>query len=287
MKTNADRILGVVCALLVIMCIVAVFKYFSFSLSWFILLGWIVGMWIWLKTGLIKIEVGWKGQLLSLGERKDYIMNEGWHWIPFPFTVKTTDCRQTVVKLDVLEKIITRDNIQVSIEGSIIREIFDLNKYFGVEESGIKDGLDDIWDETIRTQVADKDLTDVLKMHAELGEEAHTKMGKQATENWGIKILRVVISSVKPDSKVAEDLALRERENLQREGQIVEFKHFGDRVLELMTLPPAGPGLSREQAIEQVQLALGKATKNIDAKTISIDAATAGLIGSLFGGKKP
>jgi regulator of protease activity HflC (stomatin/prohibitin superfamily) len=173
--------------------------------------------------------------------------------------------------------------VQVEIDGTLIREIKDLDKFFGVEESGIKQGLDDIWDQIIRTSVREKKLDEVLKMHVKLGEKVFSAMGEKASENWGITILRVVIAGIEPDPRVVEDLALKEREKLQREGQIIELQHFTNRVTELMASPPTGAGLSREQAIEQVQMSLGKATKNIDAKTITLDPSTAAIITAILG----
>lgn len=279
MKDNMDRTLGIVCMATLVVCVVCLYIFWSASWPIWLLFALITfGLYTWAGSGLTKIEVGWEGQLLFLGERQEATMIEGLRWVPWPFSLKLADCRQVVIKLDTLKKIITKDNVQVEIDGTIIRKIVDLNKYFGVEESGIKQGLDDIWDETIRTRVADANLADVLKMHAELGKKAHNSMGRRASAQWGIKILRVVIAGIKPDSKVADDLALKERENLQREGQKVEFAHFIDRVKDLVAA-----GLTREQAIEQTQLALGKATKAIDAKTFALDEASAKIIESVFG----
>lgn len=284
--TNIDRVLGMLCVVLILAGAVIVFVEFPGTrwLPWLLLVAWTIGLYVWAKGGLKKIEVGWRGQLLFLGERYQTFFREGWRWTPFPFGVKVTDCRQTVVKLDPLE-VITLDNVKVKIDGSIIRQVADLDKFFGVEESGIKQGLDDIWDQTIRANVKATDLEEVLQMHAELGQQVHDAIGVRASESWGIDIPRVIIAGIEPDPEVTKDLALLKREELQREGQKVEFKHFADRVLELMAPPPVGPGLSREQAIEQVQLALGKATKAIDAKTIALDSATAALVVAILGRK--
>jgi regulator of protease activity HflC (stomatin/prohibitin superfamily) len=246
---------------------------FSFSWSWGILFLFTIALCLWTKGGLIKLEVGWKGQLLIIGQRTNYFVDEGWHWAPFPFNFKTADCRQTVVKLDPLTKIATRDNVLVEVEGTIIRRILNLHKYFSVEESGIKQGLDDIWDQTIRVQIRKEDLKKVLGLHDDLAKMAYDKMGTRASNSWGIEILRVVISGIKTDPKVAEDLELEKREKLQADGQKIETQNFIERVTEMMK-----SGLTREQAFEQAQLALGKASKTIDAKTFNIDSNIAELL---------
>jgi regulator of protease activity HflC (stomatin/prohibitin superfamily) len=281
-----DRILSFVCAVLVAVCVISLYVFWSASWpTWLLLVVWTIGLGFWVHSGLKKIEVGWKGQLLYLGKRMPHELSEGWRWVPFPFGIKTADCRQTILKLGQLE-VITKaeDNVKVKIDGTIIRKIGNLNKYFGVEESGIKQGLDDIWDQTIRTNVREKTLDEVLGMHEELRNQVHDVMAKQASKNWGIKVLRVVIASIEPaDSEVMKDLELKRREELQREGQKVELMHFIERVNELMASPPNGAGLSREQAVEQVQLALGKASKTIDAKTITLDKTTAEIVAAILG----
>ena len=69
---------------------------------------------------------------------------------------------------------------------------------------------------------------------------------------------------------------------MQRDGQEIELQHFVDQVIKLMADPPIGAGLTREQAIEQVQISLGKASKNIDAKSFSVDPATTQMIAKII-----
>ncbi len=267
---NIDRWLGVLCALFVFAITVVVFANRNLSASWGIACFLTIGLTFWVLSGLKRIEIGWKGQLLFLGERSKYFFGEGWRWVPFPFGVKTTDCRQTVKSLDPL-KVITRDNVQVEIKGSIIRQTEDLDKYFGTEESGINQGLDDIWDATIRANVKETDLDNVLKMHVELGQQVHDAIGILASQNWGIKIIRVVIAGIEPDVEVTKDLALKERENLQREGQVVEANH----IIALVNLfkrskTEGGAKMSHGEAVEMAQVITGKATsKKITGFTFS------------------
>jgi regulator of protease activity HflC (stomatin/prohibitin superfamily) len=290
-----DRILGAFCAFVVLLSAIAVFSEFSWSWSWALLVLWTVGLGIWVRRGIRKIEVGWRGQILFLGQRMAAEVGEGWRWIPFPFGLKTADCRETVMKLDQL-KIFTSDSVEVKVDGSIVYKVIDLNLYFGVELSGLKQGIDDIWDEVIRTQIVFIPLLDdntqqppilgVLKMHATLAQKARTVLAGQAGMRWGIEIVRVVVAAITPDQKMTDDLELRTREERQREGQRIELRHFTDRVMELMAPPPAGAGLTREQAIEQVQLSIGSAAaKTIDAKSFTFDPATAAIIAAVLGRK--
>lgn len=278
-----DRFLGAVCALFVALMTIVVITSRNWSVGWAASAVLTLGLAIWARRGLRFIPVGWRGQLLFLGQRMDATLGEGWRWVPFPFGLKTADCRETILKLDPL-RIFTSDLVEVKVDGSIVYKIVNLNLYFGVESSGFKQGLDDIWDEVIRTQVVLTSLAQALAMHATLGQQARAAFEEQASTRWGIEVVRVVVAAITPaDQKVSDDIALRLREERQREGQRVELRHFTDRVTELMASPPTGAGLTREQAIEQVQLALGQTTKATDAKTLAIDPAAAEIIARILG----
>lgn len=243
---------------------------------------------LWFWSGWQKLEVGWKGQRLFLGKRiPSSVVDEGWQWAASPLSIKAADCRQVVLKLEPLEAI-TQDNVVVNIDGSIVRKVVDLNQYFGVNPDELKQGLDDIWDEIIRSKVRTKDLQEVLTMQVALGDHAKTHLCGHAAHMWGIDILKVVVASIKPNVEVTKDLENVERENLQRNAQAVELKHFTERVLELMKEPKdGGPGLTREQAIEQVQMTMGQLKKEAKAQTIALDPATAALVAAIIAkGKK-
>jgi hypothetical protein len=233
-------------------------------------------------SGMKKIPVGWKAQLLFLWRRIPFTVGEGLQLIPFPFSLKAVDCRQKVLELDPLE-IFTSDNVKVEIKGSLVWQVVDLHMRFGLDDASLKKGLDDIWDEAVRGKVRLITLQDLLGMQVILGHEAQVVLGNHSNKNWGLSVVRVIITSISPDKKITEDLEKKTDENLQREGEKVELTHFADRVMELMAAPPAGPGLSREQAIEQTQITMGKLTaKTVDTKNFGLDPATTSAIIAAF-----
>lgn len=280
---TTNRILGVIAAIIAVVNFYEVFEVFSFSLPWFLLLVWTIALISWVQDGWDhSIEIGWKGQLLFLGARVNVILDEGRVFVPKPFGLKKADCRQTVIGLDPLLKVITADDVQVDIDGSVFRRIVNLNKYFDVEESGMKEGLDDIWDETIRSRVAQLPLDEVLKQHIDLATGAQDAMKGHANDDWGIEISRVVVASIKPDPTVAADLALKEREKLQRVGQGVEKDFTIELANDYMKPRPQGLGLSPEAALEQANLITGKANPR-DLKTWSLNPEALALAKEILG----
>lgn len=295
-----DRILGTFFSLLTLVIAIAmtIMLVVNFSLTWLwwgslvLSFVWTIGLGTWIWRGFRKIEIGWEGQLLYLAGRQDYFFPEGWRWAPFPFDIKVADCRQTVIELNKLE-VITKDNVPVKIEGSIFRKILDLDKYFSVEESGIKEGLDDIWDQTIRTKIRDMKFDDVLESHDLLGTAMLDAIGARASTDWGIEILRVVVAGIMPDAEVIKDLELKKREELQREGQRVQARHQADLVKffsgteKLGDEGPTGPGLSPDLAYEASLVHMDKAEKKkLASNTFGLDVATVKALVEAVTGRK-
>ena len=235
------------------------------------LLALAIGLsWFW--AGWKKIPVGYRGLQLFFGKRRHQEYPEGWRWIPLPFDVKIADCRQIILKLDKLEAI-TRDNLSVTTGSTVVYKIVDLYKFFDIEN--LETGIDQSRTAVLRSKIRGKSQSEVLDLHEELSKDVKDALEH---EDWGVDILEVIIPEISPDMETAKNLALKKHEELQAEGQTVEIQLFIDKVNKLMTPPPTGAGLSREQAVEQVQLAIGKASKTVDAKTITLDPVTAALI---------
>ncbi len=247
----------------------------------------------WAWFGLKKLPVGWEGQRLFLGKRIPSFVKEGWRWAAWPWDIKAVDCRKVVVKLDPLS-VFTKDNVLVDVEGSYVRRIANLDAYFGVDDKEISKGLDDLWDQEIRSRVIEKYLVEALGFQVDLGKGVQPAMTGRAV-HWGIEVPEVLIASIRPNAKVAADLELKERERLQKDGQRIEIAHFAMMVNLMMNggkLNEGTPqevvvpgGLTREQAVEQAQIALGQLKKETKAQAFSLDPATAAIIAGILGRK--
>jgi hypothetical protein len=158
----------------------------------------------------------------------------------------------------------------------------DLHQRSNVNDAEVKRGLDDVRDQILRVEVASNPLDDVLKMHSDLGKKMHEGL-QLSTKRWGIKIIEVIITKVVTDTKVAEDLESKAREELQRKGQFVEAQWQTDLIAFYMKpdIKTGFPGLTKEQAVEQAQLTIGQAKKNI----FGVDATAAEIIASILKGR--
>lgn len=212
------------------------------------------------------VPVGWRGHVLFLGQRTGSEVGEGRRWAPLPFSLKLVDCREITLKTDPLQ-VFTQDEVLVDIDGSIIYKVVDTNQYLSVDPAGIKQGLDDLYDEVVRLLVIEQPLSEVLKLQVNVSRQVFEHLERQSVPRWGIRIIRVPIPTIKPhDPKVSEDLALRKREQAQTEGQKTQFRNFLDRVEEVArelkkTLPDLPSADIQREAIRTVQAQLGVLTQ--------------------------
>jgi hypothetical protein len=110
-----------------------------------------------------------------------------------------------------------------------------------------------------------------------------TGAGRVILRDLGVRLERLNIGDIDVLGKVAEQAENQAKEEQERQAEVLELQHFIERVQALMANPPTGPGLTREQAIEQVQMSLGQLKKEARAQSIALDPATATLVAAILG----
>ncbi|OGI73694.1 hypothetical protein A3D42_00545 [Candidatus Nomurabacteria bacterium RIFCSPHIGHO2_02_FULL_41_18] len=111
-----------------------------------------------------------------------------------------------------------------------------------------------------------------------------TGAGKVILRDLGVRLERLNIGDIDALGEVGRQAEQEAKEVQERQAEILELQHFSERVQALMAAPPAGPGLTREQAIEQVQLALGQLKKEARTQGFALDPATAELVARILAG---
>jgi hypothetical protein len=99
----------------------------------------------------------------------------------------------------------------------------------------------------------------------------------------GIILERLNVGDIDVQGEVAKEAEGQASEDQQRRKEETELLHINNRIQALMKRDPDGPGLTREQALEMVQLTTGKASKTIDAKNIDISPDALALAMKLLG----
>jgi regulator of protease activity HflC (stomatin/prohibitin superfamily) len=262
---------------------------------------------LWISLGFIrKIEIGSVGQLLILGERSGVmlpkadgsgtlefhgiVLKEWWHWVlPGVISFEKVDVREKTQKLDALE-VFSADHVLVRFDGSIIWRVINPYLFLSITESVVTTGLDDLYDEVIRREAGAEVLDEILK--AEFVADLHSVIRDNANDRaalWGIKIVRIPVPSVVPaDPELTKTLGKQRQEKAEREGEHIELAFVEERIRALITPPPHGPGLERQQAIELIQSERKKVTKEIKVSeqkhTYTVEGATLNTLGQLGAG---
>jgi len=125
-------------------------------------------------------------------------------------------------------------------------------------------------------------LREAVKARKAIIRELRSGEGEVRLHGLGVILTRLNIGDINVLGKVGELAESQAKEEQERRAEETETINLMARMKQLMTEPPNGPGLTREQALEQIQLVQGKASKTIDAKTITLDPVTATLVAKIM-----
>ena len=245
----------------------------------------IIAAWLW--SGFEYFAPGIKGVFTFLGNMTNRtIEEEGWKYAPFPFGFLKADCHQRTIKLDDLKDVVTLDGILVTISGSVIVETTDVKQNLRtLDPATFKKGLDDFYDQEIRSYVGKKPLTEVQRMKDILADTVKDNLHSHTSLNWGVTVRKVLVSEVRTDESVREDQERQEREELQRNGQRVQAEWTGQLERYFAGEAPLTPGgtlgpkLPAEMAHELTLYTLELAEKKkVESKTFGLDVTTAAAV---------
>lgn len=117
-----------------------------------------------------------------------------------------------------------------------------------------------------------KDLEKAVEARRKEIESVREGNGKILLKDLGIVVERLNIGEIAVLGEVGIKAELEAKETEERKAEKLELDHVSERLKALQkTHEEGGPGLSKEQALEMVQLAQGKATKIIERKDFSFN----------------
>lgn len=145
--------------------------------------------------------------------------------IPFVDKIKYKHSLKEIV-LDIDEQIcITRDNVQVGIDGVIFFIVMDpKNASYGV--SNFVPAIIQLAQTTLRSEIGKIDLDQTFEERGKIN-TAVVEAVDQATDAWGVKVLRYEIKSITPPRDVLEAMEKQMRAEREKRAQILASE--GDR----------------------------------------------------------
>ncbi len=180
-------------------------------------------------------------------------LDSGFHLlIPFIDKVAYTHTLKEEV-IDVAQQAcITRDNIQVGIDGVMYIQVIDAHKAsYGVDN--YRNAASQLAQTTMRSVIGQTDLDKTFEERAKINEEVVRALDEAATP-WGIKVLRYEVSDIELPNSIKD--ALEQQMRAERERRAAIAKSEGER--------QAMINVSEGQKQEVINLSEGEKLKQIN-----------------------
>lgn len=147
---------------------------------------------------------------------------------------------------------ITRDNIQVGIDGVMYIQVIDAHKAsYGVDN--YRNAASQLAQTTMRSVIGQTDLDKTFEERAKINEEVVRALDEAATP-WGIKVLRYEVSDIELPNSIKD--ALEQQMRAERERRAAIAKSEGER--------QAMINVSEGQKQEVINLSEGEKLKQIN-----------------------
>lgn len=163
--------------------------------------------------------------------------------------------------LDILpQQVITADNANVNIDGVVFYQVFDPAKA-SYEVSNLQHAILNLIMTNLRSVCGGLELDHLLSKRDEIGARVLTIVD-EATNAWGVKVLRVEIKDIEPPAELVRAMNLQMTAERQKRAQITESEGKKQaQILEAEGMKTAA--FLRSEAREREALAEAKATQMV------------------------
>ena len=141
------------------------------------------------------------------------------HVIPVLETVLTETTREQVLDIEP-KATITRDNVSLMVDAVMSWKILDIRKaYYTVED--LETSLKNLVITTLRSQIGSMDLRETVSSRDKINKALLYQLD-EATETWGVKIMRVEVEEIMPSKTMLESMELERAAESKRKAAISE-----------------------------------------------------------------
>lgn len=163
--------------------------------------------------------------------------------------------------LDILpQQVITADNANVNIDGVVFYQVFDPAKA-SYEVSNLQHAILNLIMTNLRSVCGGLELDHLLSKRDEIGVRVLTIVD-EATNAWGVKVLRVEIKDIEPPAELVRAMNLQMTAERQKRAQITEAE--GKKQSQILEAEGAkSAAFLRAEAREREALAEAKATQMV------------------------
>ncbi|MCX7881420.1 MAG: SPFH/Band 7/PHB domain protein [Patescibacteria group bacterium] len=160
-----------------------------------------------------------KGVVLRLGKFKS-IAQPGLNLIiPYLDSLIKVDVRERVINVEP-QKVITKDNVTVTVDAVIYYKVVDpVKAEFEVED--FDTAATTLAQTNLRNVIGDKTLDETLVARDVINTSLRDVLD-EATHNWGVKITRVEVQKIDPPPEITEAMSLQMKAEREKRAAILE-----------------------------------------------------------------
>ncbi len=164
------------------------------------------------------INQGQKGVILRLGKFRA-VVEPGLNLvIPYLETLITVDVRERVINVEP-QKVITKDNVTVTVDAVIYYKVVDpVKAEFEVED--FDTAATTLAQTNLRNVVGDKTLDETLTARDIINTSLRNVLD-EATHGWGVKVTRVEVQKIDPPAEISEAMGLQMRAEREKRAAIL------------------------------------------------------------------
>lgn len=169
--------------------------------------------------------------------------------IPVFDTVLVESTREQILDIDP-QQTITRDNVPLTVDAVMFWKILDAPKaYYGVED--LESALTNLVVTALRGEVGQMDLRETVSGRNKINQALLHQLD-EATESWGVKIMRVEVQELAPSKTMLESLELERSAESKRKAAMSETESM---VESIQRISRALQGQPNSQAVLQYLIA--------------------------------
>ena len=160
-----------------------------------------------------------KGIVLRLGKFKA-VVEPGLNLvIPYLETIMKTDMREKVINVEP-QKVITKDNVTVTVDAVIYYKVVDpVKAEFEVED--FDPAATTLAQTNLRNVVGDKTLDETLTARDIINSSLRNVLD-EATNGWGVKVTRVEVQKIDPPPEITQSMSLQMRAEREKRAAILQ-----------------------------------------------------------------
>lgn len=160
-----------------------------------------------------------KGVVLRLGKFKS-VAEPGLNLVlPYLETIIKVDMRERVINVEP-QKVITKDNVTVTVDAVIYHKIVDpVKAEFEVED--FNTAATTLAQTNLRNVIGDKTLDETLTARDIINSSLRDVLD-EATHGWGVKVTRVEVQKIDPPAEITEAMSLQMRAEREKRATILQ-----------------------------------------------------------------